>query len=158
MKNANTNKKHGLELTLLKAFLTKYTFEDYLNSFPFKHQELLKQLHSLNSIFETSDYIPSALSVDLHEFIGHSDITVTLNSPNWQYSCGNEPLPPLTIDSINLSKQITMDTEQFLCLKSLYAHRSSHFKFNVDTMSHNIRPFYQISIFGDTFGSVSGGS
>jgi hypothetical protein len=107
---------------------------------------------------ETSDYIPSTLSLDLYEFIVHSDITDALNNPNWQYSCGNEPLPPLTIDSINLSKQITMDTEQFLCLKSFYAHRSSHFKFNVDTMSHNIRLFYQISIFGDTFGSVSGGS
>jgi hypothetical protein len=154
MKNANTNNKPGFEITILKGYLMKCNYEDYIYALPPSARQHFNMSLNVNSMFDLSDYTPPTLSLNMQDFIEHSDIMYAINNPNWKYPCGNEPVPSLTLKSISFSKEIEMDDNDFICLQSFYAHHSSCLNFNPYAISQQIRPFYKLSIFGDTFSSA----
>lgn len=151
MKNVNTNNRPGFEISTLKSYLMKCNYEDYIYALPPSAREHFKMSINVNSMFDLSDYTPSTLSLNMQEFIEHSDIMYATNNPNWKYPCGNEPVPLSTTKSISFSKEIEMDDNDFICLQSFYAHHSSRIRFNPHQISQDIRPFYKLSIFGSTF-------
>lgn len=155
MKNASINNKPGFEISILKAFLMKCNYEDYVNAYPSLYRQQFS--HSFDTISDLSNYTPSTLSLNIQHFIEHSDINYALSTPRWTYPCADQPLPSLTYASIKLSSEIKMDPLLFSCLQSFYSHHSSLYNIDASQICNKIRPFYQISLLGDTYGCQEGG-